>query len=264
MGNTLAICRKELRVYFTTATSYVLLTAFAALSAYFFIVQLGQFVQQATMFDNPQMAQYKDRMNFNDMVISPVFGTVYVIFLIMLPMITMRLIAEEKRTKTMQLLMTSPVRPLEIVMGKYLAAQVVTVTLLAVTVIFPLILQIFGTSAGDASPVDWSTVFTMYLGLFLLGAAINAIGLFASSVTDSQIVAVIVSFAVLLMFWMISAYGQGKTGFVAELATNLSLITHLEGFHRGLIRVQDFVYYFSLIGLGLFLTHRAVEAERWN
>jgi ABC-2 type transport system permease protein len=135
---------------------------------------------------------------------------------------------------------------------------------LAVTIVFPLILQIFGKASGEMSPVDWSSVLTAYLGMFLLGAAINAIGLFASSVTDSQIVAVIVSFAVLLMFWMIGAYGQGKTGAIAEVATQLSLITHLEGFHRGLIRVQDFVYYASLISLGLFLTHRAVEAERWN
>ncbi|MCC6806387.1 MAG: ABC transporter permease subunit [Deltaproteobacteria bacterium] len=264
MGNTLAIAKKELRIYFTTATSYVLLTAFAAITAYFFVVLVGAYAAQTTQFMGMQAQQMLERMNFNDQVILPLFFNIYVFFLILLPMVTMRLIAEEKRTKTMQLLMTTPVRPIEIVLGKYIAASTLIFVMLAITMVYPLILQIYGASTGDAAPIDWATVLCGYLGMFLLGAAVIAFGLFASSVTDSQIVAVLVSFAVLILFWMIGWAGYGQQGFVADLTANLSLINHLESFTRGILKVSDLVYYVSVIALGLFLTHRAVEAERWN
>jgi ABC-2 type transport system permease protein len=264
MGNTFAIAKKELRIYFTTATSYVLLTAFAAISAYFFVVLVASFNMQSSQFTQMQAQQMLERMNFNDMVITPLFFNILVFFLIMLPMITMRLIAEEKRTKTMQLLMTTPVRPIEIVLGKFFAASVLVLVLLGITLAYPIILQIYGSATGDASPVDWASVATGYIGMFLLGETVIAIGLFASSVTDSQIVAVLVSFAVLILFWMIGFAGTGEKSWVSEVANGLSLIVHLENFVRGVIRVQDLVYYLSLITLGLFLTHRVVEAERWN
>jgi ABC-2 type transport system permease protein len=264
MNNVLAIWKKELRVYFTTATSYALITAFATIAAYFFLVLLSMYAQQSTAFMAQQAQQMLERMNFNDQVITPLFANVQVFFLFMIPMITMRLIAEEKRTKTMQLLMTAPVRPIEIVLGKYLAASTMTTAMLGVTLVFPLILHIYGQGDAGHSSLDWASVATGYLGMFLMGASFVAIGLFASSVTESQIVAVVVSFALLLLFWVIGWAGIGKEGFLAELSGYLSLLNHLEGFARGIIRSQDIVYYLSLITLGLFLTHRAVEAERWN
>jgi ABC-2 type transport system permease protein len=264
MSNTLAIFKKELRVYFTTATSYVFIGAFAIICAYFFLVLVSQFAQISTQYMSMQAQQMLERLNFNDMVIAPLFSNVQIFLLIMVPMISMRLIAEEKRSKTMQLLMTTPVRPIEIVLGKYLAAAVVVFAMLGVTLAFPLILHFYGTGDGGKSSLDWASVGTLYLGTFLLATSFLAIGLFTSSVTESQIVAVVLSFAIGLMLWVIGWWGMGKEGLAADLTGYLGLINHWEGFARGLLRVQDVVYYLSVTAFGLFLTHRFVEAERWN
>lgn len=262
LQNIGAIARKELRIYFTTATSYALMTAFALITAFFFL-QLVIFyqLQASQLVQDPQTLA---RLNFNEHIIAPLFGNVQIFFLFLIPMITMRLLAEEQRTKTMQLLMTSPIRPIEIVLGKYCAAAALVLTMLATTLVFPLILNHYGAAEPGKSPLDWGTIGTQYLGIFLMGAAFVAIGLLASSLTDSQIVAVVISFAALLMFWVIGAAGMGKTGFWHEFTNYLSIMGHQEGFVRGVIRIQDVVYYLSLIGLGLFLTHRMVEAQRWR
>jgi ABC-2 type transport system permease protein len=264
MSNILAIWKKETRIYFTTAISYVVIGLFAVIAAYFFLVLVSLYAQQSTQFMSMQAQQMLERMNFNDQVITPLFANCQVFFLFLIPVITMRLIAEEKSSKTMQLLMTTPVRPIEIVLGKYLAAATVTACMLSVTLVFPIILHVYGTGDGGNSSLDWASVLTGYLGMFLMGASFVAIGLFASSITESQVVAVVVGWVSLLLFWVIGWAGIGKEGFWTDLTGYLSLLNHLEGFARGMIRSADIIYYLSLITFGLFLTHRAVEAERWN
>jgi ABC-2 type transport system permease protein len=264
MNNILAIWKKETRIYFTTAVSYVIIGLFAAITAYFFLVLVSMYAQQSTQFMSMQAQQMLERMNFNDQVITPLFANVQVFFIFMLPAVTMRLIAEEKGSKTMQLLMTTPVRPIEIVIGKYLGAATVVGAMLLTTLVFPVILHIYGTGDAGVSPIDWASVATGYLGMFLMGAAGIAIGLCASSITESQVVAILVAFFSLLLFWVIGWAGIGKEGFWADFFNYVSLSTHMEGFARGMIRSHDIIYYFSVITLGLFLTHRFVEAERWN
>lgn len=264
MGTTFAIAKKELRIYFTTVTSYALITAFAILTAYLFLVLLSAYAERSAQIMQAQAMQYLEQMNFNDMVITPLFGNVQIFFLMLLPMVTMRLIAEEKKTKTMQLLMTTPVRPVEIVLGKFIAASVVATLMLAVTMAFPVILEVYSGGDGSAPSLDWASILTGYIGLFLMGLSFISIGLFVSSVTESQMVAVGISLVLLLLFWMAGWWGIGKEGLVADIATYISIPTHLDGFARGVLRVQDVVYYASLIVFGLFMTHRMVEAERWN
>jgi len=261
LGNIWALTKKDLRIYFSTATSYALITAFAILSAYFFLALLSQY-----QFESMRSAQFQmdAKLNFNDMVIVPLFLNVQVFFLFLIPMITMRLLAEEQKTKTMQLLMTTPIRPLEIVLGKYFAALSVVACMLLVTLIYPIILHLFGQGDNQQSALDWVSIATNYLGMFLVGATFVGIGLFASSLTDSQIVAVVISFATLLMFWVISWAGMGKTGFWHDFTNYVSVLGHLEGFYKGNIKVADFVYYLSMIGVGLFLTYRSVDAQRWR
>ena len=263
MGKVLAIAGKDARIYLTTWTSYILFGAFILISAFFFQRLVIEFQLRTLDYAQNQQSWAMERMNLTDWVLGPVFMNMSVFFLIMLPMITMRLLAEERRSKTLELLMTAPVRPVQIVLGKYLAALLIMSIMLGLTVLFPVLLQIFG-GADGASPVDWRTVATSYLGLFLMGAATVAIGLFASSVTDSQIVAVIIGFAVLLMFWVIGLAARGQEGAWGGVLEYLAITTHLENFVRGILKLSDAVYYVSLSFVGLFLTYGVVESQRWR
>ena len=265
MRNTLAIAGKEARVFLTTWTSYILFGAFTLITAFFFQRLVAEFQFRALQFMQMQAPNMLEHLNLTDWVIGPLFLNVTVFFLFMLPILTMRLFAEERRTKTLELLMTAPVRPLEIVLGKYLAALAMMTIMLGLTVLFPLLLTVYGgASAGAGSAVDWHTLAATYLGMFLLGAAFVAVGLFSSSVTDSQIVAVIVGFATLLMFYVIGLASRGQTGIWQSLFDYVSITSHLDGFVRGMVRVTDIVYYLSLVFVGLFLTHRVIEAQRWR
>jgi ABC-2 type transport system permease protein len=263
MRNTLAIAGKETRVYLTTWTSYILFGAFMLITAFFFQRLVIEFQLRAMQFMQMQAQNMMEQMNLTDWVMAPLFMNITVFFLFMLPMLTMRLIAEEKKSKTLELLMTVPVRPLEIVLGKYLSGITIMGIMLALTVIFPVLLQVYGGS-GDASPLDWRSVAVGYGGMFLLGAAFVSVGLFASSVSESQIVAVIVGFAILLMFYVIGLAARGQEGFWQNFFQYMSVSSHLEGFVRGVVRLTDVVYYLSLIFVGLFLTFRVVEAQRWR
>jgi ABC-2 type transport system permease protein len=202
-------------------------------------------------------------MNLTDWVVGPVVVNASVFLLFLVPILSMRLFAEEHKGKTLELLMTTPVRPVEIVLGKYLAGLVVLCIMLGLTIVFPLLLEILGQGA-ESSPLDWHTVGASYLGLFLFGAACVAIGLLASSLTESQIVAAIVAFAVLLMLWVIGLAARGQEGFWQKLLEYLAITTHMESFVRGILKISDVVYYASLAFVGLFLTHRVVDAQRWR
>jgi ABC-2 type transport system permease protein len=262
MRNTLTIAGKDLRVYLTTPTSYILFGAYTFITAFFFYQLVKEFQLQLMELSQSRMEAALERMNLTDWVMGPVFINAGVFLLFLVPVLSMRLLAEERRGRTLELLMTTPVRALEIVLGKYLAAVTILAIMLLLTVVFPLLLHLVG--EGEASPLDWRTIGSSYLGLFLFGAACLAVGLLASALTDSQVVAAIVSFAVLLLFWVIGVAARGQEGVARELLEYLSLTIHLETFVRGILRLSDVVYYLSLIFVGLFLAHRAVDAQRWR
>lgn len=264
MRNTIAIAGKETRIYLTTWTSYILAGAFLMVTAFFFYESVRQFLVMSQQYSMQQAEGMLEQMNLTDWVMAGVFHSVAFFFLFLLPILTMRLVAEERKTKTLELLLTAPVRPLEIVLGKYLGALLIMVLMLAVTVVFPLLLHIYGASGGDAAPVDWNTVGAGYFGLFLLGAAFVAVGLFASAVTESQIIAVVVGWAILLMFYVIGVTAQGQEGPTRELLEHLGLLNHLETFIQGIVSLKSVVYYLSLAFVGLFLTYRVIEAQRWR
>ena len=262
MRNTLAIAGKEVRTYLTTWVAYVLSGAFMFLTALVFVLLVDDYRNRMLMAE--QQAQWAlERFNLTDMVMGPVFGNTSVFFLIMLPMLTMGLLAEERKSKTLELLMTAPVRPFEIVLGKYLGVLVVMSAMLAMTALFPLLLELFGGAEGT-SALDWGTIGASYLGLFLMGAGMLAVGMLASAATESQVVAVVVSFAVLIFFWFIGFTAQGEQGFWPKVAQHVALTSHLQDFLRGVIKLSDVAYYLSLAFAGLFLTHRVVEAQRWR
>ena len=253
MRNVVTIARKELQGYFASPIAYVVIGFFALLFGYFFYTFL-YFFERQSMQMAPGMGA---PLNVNQALIGPAFMNVSVIVLFVMPMITMRSYAEEKRSGTMELLLTSPLTDLQIILGKFFGALALYALMLAVTLIHIAVLFLYG------SP-EWKPVATGYLGLLLMGSCFISAGLFISSLTKNQIVAGMVSFAVFLMLWVINWLGQsfGPTG--QAIVTHLSITDHLDDFARGIIDTKHLVYYLSFIVFGLFLTAKSVDSERWR
>jgi ABC-2 type transport system permease protein len=177
--------------------------------------------------------------------------------LFVLPALTMRTYAEERRSGTIELLLTSPLTDMEIVLGKFLGALALYGVMLLVTVVDIGVLFFFGNP--EVKPL-----LTSYLGLFLLGGSFLAIGLFISTLTSNQIVAYIVTFSVFLLLWIISWIGSFSSGVIADLTSYLSVIEHFDDFAKGVIDTTHIIYYLSLITFGLFMTAKSVDTERWR
>lgn len=257
-GNTWAITKKELNIYFTTPIAYVLFAIFLVILSYFFVVFLDQY-RLVTAQSGSIPPEYLKQFNFTDMIFSPILSNAGVVLIFIVPFLTMRLIAEEKRQHTFQLLMTAPVRSWEIVLGKFLSSGVVMGTAIAMTVAYPLLLNSVAIEGG----VDWRTAAVGYLGLFLLSMSFIAIGLFISSLTESQVVAAAVTFGILLLMWVLSWASQSAEGFNKTLLEYVCALTHLRSFLKGLLNLADVGYFLSVIVLGLWLTRTAIERDRW-
>lgn len=265
MRNALAIAKKELNVYFTTPIAYAMFTVMTFIASYFFIAFVQEFINASMMA--MQMPQYMDanRLNLTDAVVAPLIFNCGIILVFVVPFLSMRLIAEEKRQKTFELLMTAPLRPYEIVLGKYLGGMAIMAVTIVIAMVYPLVLQIFAGSSGTGGSggIEWQTTFAGYFGLFLWSAAAMAIGLFISSMTESQVVAAIITFVTLLLLWIVSWMAGRADGAMKDVLTFMSASQHLISFVRGVFDLKDALYFLSWIAMGLFLTHRAVEAQRW-
>ena len=254
MGNILALAHKELRAYFVSPIAYVLLVFFALLFGWFFVAGLNVMVQLSMGqfgMGGPQV------VNINEFMVRPLFGNTAVILLFLLPMLTMRSYAEEKRSGTMELLLTSPLSDLQIIMGKFLGALALYGLMLGLTVIHIGILFWYGEP-------EWGPVLTGYLGLFLMGGAFISIGLAISSMTKNQIVAGVATFAVLLLFWIVNWIGDASGTTAQSVLAYLSILEHFDDFSKGVVDTTHLTYYLSFIGLGLFLTAKSMDTQRWN
>ncbi len=263
MRAALAIARKELEVYFTTPIAYVALTVIAFFAAQFFTGALEAYRTFALRASPAEGREVLERLNLTDLVVARLFASVAVFIVISAPFLSMRLLAEERRNRTFELLMTSPVRPYQIVLGKYLAALVLVGLSVAIVGIFPALLSLFARGAQGGGAVEWQTVATGLLGLFLLGAMCMAVGLFVSALTESVLVAALASLMVLLALWVVTMFTVGNEGAMRSLATGMSSSEHLLAFLQGRIRLEDVLYYLSFIILSLWLTDRALEGGRW-
>jgi ABC-2 type transport system permease protein len=254
MRNVFVIFKKEMKSYFASPIAYLLLTIFAVIFGFFFYTFTRLFVLQGMQ---AQMMGRGMPMDVNEQVIRPLLSNASVLGLFLIPMITMRLFAEEKRSGTIELLMTSPVRDLEIVLGKWLAALVLYAAILGISGINMGILFAFGRP-------DWKPVLVGFLGLLLQGGCLLAVGIFISTLTRNQIIAGGATFAVCLMLWVldwVSAYDQSTW---AKVVSYLSVVTHFEPFSKGVIDSKDVIFYLSMIFFGLFLTARSMESLRWR
>ncbi|MFQ5579786.1 MAG: ABC transporter permease [Nitrospiria bacterium] len=256
MRNILTLAGKEIQLYFISPIAYVVAAVFLAVSDFIFYSQV-QFYSGFSL-QARQMQGNLPQLNIHDAVFRPTFLNMSVILLLIMPLLTMRLFAEEKKGHTSELLMTSPLRITEIVLGKFLAAWGVYLLLLVMTLHMPLILSI-------VTDVSWKPLFTSYLGLFLMGGVFLSMGLFASALTENQIIAAVISFGILIGLWLIgvSAHNTGATS-LGQAANYLSMMDHLDNFVKGLISTKDLCYFISMAVFGLFLTHRVVESQRWK
>ena len=249
------IYKKEMRLYFTSPIAWVILTIFLFIAGYFFYSIFAFFTlasMQSAM--NPAMAR---DLNVTDSVLRPLFSNISVILLLLMPLVTMRLFAEERRSGTIELLLTYPVRDGAVLIGKYLAGLTLYAIMLALTLFYPLLVAYF-------ARVEWGPLATGYLGLLLMGATFLGVGIFASSLTENQIVASIITFGVLLIFWVIGWSSDYLGGTWGRVLSHLSLIEHFDSFAKGVLDTRDVLYFVDFTIVALFLTLRSLEARRWK
>ena len=253
MRNVTAIAQRELNAYFSSPIAYVLIGFFALLFGWFFYVPLAYFEQQsAQMGMNPTQA-----LNVNQMLVGPTLMNTTVIMLFLFPLITMRTYSEEKRSGTIELLLTSPITDVQIILGKFAGAILLYAAMLSVTLIHMAILFVFGNP-------EWKPIATGYVGLLLMGGCFLSLGLFISSLTKNQIVAAMATFAVFLMLWVISWISTFVGPTTQTVLQYLSLTEHFDDFAKGIIDTKHVIYYLSFMAFGLFLTAKSVDSERWR
>ncbi len=236
MKNVWAVSQRELRSYFLSPLAYVVIALFLALSGYLFALILA----------NGRQASLQGLVQ-----------NVSVLYLFIVPAISMRLLAEEQRSGTIELLLTNPVQEWEIVTGKFLASVLLVVVMLALTLLYPLFLYIFG------SP-DTGPIITGYLGILLQAAAFLSVGLWASSLTSNQVVAAIIAFALLLILWLSDNLGQFLGGTVGAIVSYTSVINHFQSFPQGVIQSNDVIYYVTLILAGIVLSTLSLQSRRYR
>jgi ABC-2 type transport system permease protein len=234
--NTLAIAEREIRSYFVSPVAWVVTAVMIAMWGFLF----GIIIPGSRQAD-----------------LRPVLNNFSVTFLLAGPLLTMRLLAEEARTGTLELLMTQPLREIELVLGKYLGSVAFLIFMLTMTLYFPVLLQIFGNP--DKGPMIGG-----YLGVLLQGMAFLAIGLMASSLTQNQIIAAAVTFVTLLMLWLSDALSRTFTGLAGQVASYVSITKRFEDMPRGVIDTKDIIFFVTLIIACLFITTQIVSARRWR
>ena len=258
MRNIYLIAKKEFQAYFTSPVAYVVITIFLVITGYFFYNLFASFstlsFQAST---NPAIAKQPNLLNITETVIRPLFGNMGMIMLLMMPLLTMRLFSEEKKSGTIELLLTYPISDMEVIIGKLVACISVFVLMLSATITCPILVMVFG--EPETGPI-----ITGYLGLFLMGTAFISLGVFTSSITENQIVAATLSFGVLFLFSMMgySVSFMGPT--LGRIIMSISLIGHMEGFAKGVIDTTDIMYYLIFSALFIFLTLRVMESKKWR
>ena len=236
MSPALVISRREIRTYFNSPVAYIVVTVFTILTGYLFFTQL--FIEKQA-----------DLRGF--------FGIMPLLFMFMAPAITMRLLADEKATGTLELLITMPVRDWEVVVGKFLAAMALLCSAIGLTLVFAITVRALG-------PLDRGPAIGGYIGLTLMGGAYVAIGVMTSSLTRNSIVSFIIAFAILFAMYLFGRLTQFVPPALQPVVSFLSIDGHFENISRGVIDTRDVLYYFSVIGVSLLVSTLALESRKWR
>ena len=246
MRNIWTIARREYKLYFSSPVAYVVAFLFMAILGFFFYSAMGDAIQQAL---------YQSYAPTVQVLVSPMVT----LLLFTMPAITMRLLAEEARMGTLELMLTAPVKDWELVIGKWLGGFLFMLTLLVATWVFPIALNII-VEPG----IDQGLLLTNYLGLVLMVASLVGLGVGISSLFSNQIAAFFVSLAVVLLFWIVRPAASGTGSLGVELLSYMNFVDHYLSFYQGIIDLSDVIYYVSLTAVGLFLGTVSIEIRRWR
>ncbi len=257
MRNVFTIVGKELRSYFVSPVAYVVLTGFLLLGGWFFFNLLSRFNLLLTLYTQFQGGEAANRLNLNDYVIAPLMHNLSIVLVILVPMITMRSFAEEKKSGTYELLLTSPLRTGELVLGKFLASFFFICIMIGLTGVYPVILLVFGNP-------EIGVMVAGYIGLLLIATVFVSMGLLTSSFTENQIIAAVSGLVATLLLYIIGWPADSAGEVLGPLLRYMSVTEHFADMVKGLIDTQGLVYFGSLIVLALFLTQRSVESLRWR
>ena len=252
--NVWAIAAKELRGYFASPVAWVMMGLFALIFGVFFQAHLSAFVMQSTQ---SQFGGAAPNLNVNQHLIRGVLANASVLVLFILPMVTMRAYAEEKRSGTVELLLTSPLTDFEIIFGKFVGAVCLYVALVAVTLVHISLLFSYGQP-------EWRPLIAGYMGLILQGSGFIAAGLFFSSTSKNQMTAGVATFVVLLTFWIVGWFADSAGPFWSAILSYLSITQHFDDFAKGVIDTKHVIFYLSFIAFWLFLTVKSLDTERWR
>lgn len=236
MRNSLAIARKEFKSYLASPMAYVVTGIFLVLTGVFFGISSSTYMETS---------------------IGGFLNSGSIILLLLAAVLTMRLIAEERKLGTMELLLTAPVRDSEIILGKFLGSLGILTVMLALTFYYPLLLMIFGDP-------DMGAIGTGYLGIFLLGTTCLAVGLFASSLTSNQIVSAVVAGGILFALWFLGVASSYLPAALGKVVNYFSLSYYFPDFVKGIIDTRGLIYYLSITALFIFLAIRSLENSRWS
>jgi ABC-2 type transport system permease protein len=260
MKGILAVYRREMGSYFVSPIAYVVVGLFLLIAGYFFYNILAIIMEQSMMAQIQGMrGGGMQQIDVPGQVNRSFFDVISTIVLFLIPMLTMGVYAEERKRGTMELLLTSPITEIQIVVAKYFAALTLFIIMLAPTLIYEVAMARYSEPA-----VAWKMIWSGYLGVFLVGAALIAIGTFISSLTESQIIAGVVTFGVFLLLWVVDIGVRQSTSTFGSIVQYLSILHHLEDFSRGVIDTTNIVFYVSAILLSLFLTLRTLDSMRWR
>ncbi|MBI3929464.1 MAG: ABC transporter permease subunit [Armatimonadetes bacterium] len=250
----LAIYRRELMAYFNSTLAWVLMGGYLLILGILYYAMVGWFAEASqTAGMNPFGAR---NMNVMEELVAPLMWWMGFLMLGILPLLTMRLFAEERRSGTLEMLFTYPLSEAQIIGGKFLAAMSVVGLLLAFTLGEMVMLS-------RLTSLEWPVVGSGYLGLLLVGAAFVSFGLWASSLTPSQMIAAVVSYGGLMVAWLVSAV-EDKMPAVKDRLGEVSILEHLDSLARGQLSTHDLVYYVAWVALFLFLTARVLESRKWS
>ena len=259
MRSIFVIAERELKSYFTSPIAYVVLTIFIFLTSLVFNFFVGLMVESAgpRAMQAAQTGRPPEPLDMPGVIVQNSFNWVSFILMLILPMITMALFSKEKERGTIELLLTAPVTDLQVVLGKFLAACTFYLILIGTTLLHLVVLFTFSEPAKGP-------IFSAYLGIVLYGFALLAIGMFISTLTESQIVSVILTFTVIMLLWLVDAFTRGSSSGLAKAASYLSILEHLNDFLAGVVSTSHIIFYLSLMLVGLFLTYRSLDSLRWR
>jgi ABC-2 type transport system permease protein len=259
MRNLYAIYRKEMRHYFVSPIAYVCIGVFLFISAYFFDFFLRVIIQQSFQMEMQSM-QFGMPPQFDvpGQVLRAFLGLLSTLILFITPFLTMGVFAEERKRGTMELLMTSPINEIQIVLGKFLASLSLFAVMLLPTAGYAVYLYL------HSEPLPpWRMLLAGYAGILLLGGALLALGIFISSLTENQLIAAVLTFVAFLLLWVVDL-GQTADSGLGSVLQYLSASHHYDDFARGIIDTSGLIYYFSFMLLFVFLTVRSIDSMRWR